>query len=218
MMILFISISSTYGQHIFRPIDPNHRGYPFGKSPYSGPPFLYFGSTVYTYYTANSLYDSHAAYVDAAFASWNNAGPVQFLRSTSGLTLTAEAMDYSDWGPALSYPSWNTSTFEITPDSASIVLNTNYIWSHTEQHLDISQPILDVQTMVVHEAGHIHGLDHPIIGTYAQDATAPTMAGGDNEYFNNTLDCRSLEMEDIYGTQFLQLRVSTLFQLGFDER
>jgi tetratricopeptide (TPR) repeat protein len=211
LLILVIASSMMYGQRIFRPIDPNNGGARYGKSPYSGPPFLYFGSTSYQYRIAHSQYNIFLSDVDAAFASWNNSGPVQFSRTTSGLTLTAQAQDYNSWGPAWCYPSWNGSTYELTPASGSIVLNTNATWRNDQQRLNANPPILDVQTMVVHEAGHIHGLAHPLTNSYAHDATAPTMAGGDNAYFNNTLDVRSLETEDIYGTQFLQLRVPTLY-------
>ncbi|MFA3784178.1 matrixin family metalloprotease, partial [Melioribacteraceae bacterium 4301-Me] len=212
LVILIISSSLMYGQRIFRPIDPNNGGARYGKSPYSGPPFLCFGSTSYQYHIAHSQYNNFISDVNAAFTSWNNAGQVQFSRTTSaGLTLTAQAQDYNSWGPAWSYPSWNGSTYELTPSSASIVLNTNVTWRNDQQHLNANPPILDVQSMVVHEAGHIHGLAHPLTDSYAHDATAPTMAGGDNAYFDNTLDVRSLETEDIYGTQFLQLRVPSLY-------
>ncbi len=213
LLILVIASSMIYGQRIFRPIDPNNGGARYGKSPYSGPPFLYFGSNSYNYKIADSLYNYHLSYVDAAFTSWNNAGQVQFSRTSSGLTLTAQAQDYNSWGPAWSYPSWNGSTYELTPVSGSIVLNSsgNVTWSHTEQHLNATPHVLDVQSMVVHEAGHIHGLAHPLTDSYTHDATAPTMAGGDNAYFDNTLDVRSLETEDVYGTQFLQLRVPNLY-------
>jgi tetratricopeptide (TPR) repeat protein len=213
MMILFITMSSTYGQWIFRPIDPNNSGYRYGKSPYSGAPFLYFGSTAYQYHISNSQYNSYLTSVDAAFTSWNNSGQVQFSRSTSGLTLTAQAQNYSTYGPAWSFPSWNASTLELTPASGSIVLNSssNVTWRDDQQHLNASPHVLDVQTMVVHEAGHIHGLAHPLTASYTHDATAPTMAGGDNAYFDNTLDCRSLETNDVYGTRFLQLRVPSLY-------
>lgn len=95
--------------------------------------------------------------------------------------------------------------YELTPESGSIVLNSssNVEWSDFEQHLNASPHVLDVQSMVFHEAGHIHGLAHPLTTSYTHNATAPTMAGGDNSYFDNTLDVRSLETEDIYGTQFL---------------
>ena len=212
-IILIIASSSVYGQRIFRPIDPNDPYARYGKSPYSEPPFLHFGTTSYTYKISSSLYNSHLSYVDAAFTSWNNCGPVKFSRIIYGLPLTAQAQNYDSWGPAWSYPSWNPNTYVLTPDNGSIVLNSsgNVSWSHTEQHLNASPHVIDVQTMVVHEAGHIMGLAHPLTDSYTHDATAPTMAGGDNEYFDNTLDCRSLETEDIYGTQFLQLRVPYLY-------
>lgn len=201
-----------YSQRIFRPMDPSDPYARYGKSPYSGPPFLYFGSTSYNYQISHAQYNNYLNSVDAGFTSWNNSGLVQFSRTTSGLTLTAQAQDYSSWGPAWSYPSWNGSTYELTPSSGSIVLNTsNTTWSNTEQHLNTSPHVLDVQTMVVHEAGHIMGLAHPLTNSYSHDSAAPTMAGGDNEYFDNTLDCRSLETEDVYGTQFLQLRVPSFY-------
>jgi hypothetical protein len=211
IIIILVAISSTYGQWNFRPIDPNNYSYRYGKSPYSGPPFLHFGTTAYEYYIASSQYSSYLTCVDAAFASWNGAGPVQFSRSTSGLPLTAQAQDYSNYGPAWSYPAWNGSTLELAPASSSIVLNTNCTWSSNSQNLNANPPVLDVQTMVVHEAGHINGLAHPLTNSYTHDATAPTMAGGDNAYFDNTLECRSLETNDVYGTQFLQLRVPSLY-------
>ncbi|MCG2716631.1 MAG: T9SS type A sorting domain-containing protein [Candidatus Marinimicrobia bacterium] len=211
LLILFITSSVMHGQRIFRPMNPSNPTARYGKSPYSGPPFFYFGSTSYNYKIAHSQYNTHLSYVDAAFASWNSAGQVQFSRTTSGLTLTADAQDYSSWGPAWCYPSWNESTDELMPASSSIVLNTNATWSHFEQHLNAIPPVLDVQTMVVHEAGHIHGLAHPLTDSYTHDATAPTMTGGDNEYFDNSLECRSLETDDIYGTQFLQLRFPTVY-------
>ncbi len=216
LIILVAGSSLIQAQRIFRPIDPNassdfERRY--GKSAYSNPPFLYFGSTSYNYKIADSKYNSHLSYVDAAFASWNNAAPVQFSRTSTGLALTAQAQNYSSWGPAWSFPIWNGSTYELTPESGSIVLNSssNVEWSDFEQHLNASPHVLDVQSMVVHEAGHIHGLAHPLTTSYTHNASAPTMAGGDNSYFDNTLDVRSLETEDIYGTQFLQLRVPTLY-------
>lgn len=213
VIVLFLTSSAMHGQRIFRPLNPSDPLARYGKSPYSGPPFFYFGSTSYNYKISHSQYNTHLSYVDAAFTSWNNAGPVQFSRTTSGLTLTADAKDYDDWGPAWSYPSWNGSTYELTPASGSIVLNSsgNVTWSHTSQDLDAVPHVIDVQTMVVHEAGHIMGLAHLLTNSYTHDGTAPTMAGGDNEYFDNTLDCRSLETEDIYGTEFLQLRVPTLY-------
>jgi len=213
LIILVIVSSALYGQRIFRPMDPDNPYTRYGKSPYSGPPFFYFGSTSYNYKISSSLYNSYLSYVDAGFTSWNNSGPVQFSRTTSGLTLTAEAQDYGNWGPAWSYPSWNDSTYELTPSSGSIVLNSssNCEWRHDRQDLNASPHVIDVQTMVVHEAGHIMGLAHPLTDSYTHDATAPTMAGGDNAYFDNTLECRSLENEDIYGTQILQLRVPTLY-------
>jgi len=213
LIIFSITLSSTYSQRIFRPIDPNNSTYRYGKSAYSGPPFLYFSTYSHRYWIASSLYNSHLSYVDAAFTSWNNAGPVQFSRYSSGLTITADAQDYSSMGPAWSYPSWNASTLELTPESGSIILNSssNVTWNHFSQNLNAIPHILDVQSMVVHEAGHIHGLAHPLTDSYTHNATAPTMAGGDNAYFDNTLDVRSLETEDIYGTRFLQLRVPTLY-------
>jgi len=212
-IILIIASSSVYGQRIFRPIDPEDPYARYGKSPYSGPPFLHFGTTSYTYKISSSLYNSHLSYVDAAFTSWNNSGPVQFSRIIYGLPLTAQAQNYASWGPAWSYPSWNPNTYVLTPDNGSIVLNSssNCEWRHDRQDLNASPHVIDVQTMVVHEAGHIMGLAHPLTDSYTHNATAPTMAGGDNEYFDNTLECRSLETEDIYGTQFLQLRFPTLY-------
>jgi len=176
-IILIAGSSLIQAQRIFRPIDPNNNDR-YGKSPYSSPPFLYFGLTTYNYKIANSKYNSHLSYVDAAFASWNNAAPVQFSRTSTGLALTAQAQNYSSWGPAWSYPSWNGSTYELTPESGLIVLNSssNVEWSDFEQHLNASPHVLDVQSMVVHEAGHIHGLAHPLTTSYTHNATAPTMA------------------------------------------
>ena len=210
-IILLAVTSLTQAQRIFRPMDPIDPWTRYGKSPYSSPPFFFFGTTSYSYKIANSQYNAYLSDVDAAFASWNSAAPVQFSRTSTGLVLSALANNYDTWGPAWSYPSWSASTYELTPESGSIVLNTNATWSNSAQNLNASPPLLDVQTMVVHEAGHIHGLAHPLTNSYTHDATAPTMAGGDNAYFNNTLDVRSLETEDIYGTQFLQLRVPTLY-------
>jgi len=201
----------TFGQIIFRLLDPNNPDSRYGKSPYSGPPFYYFGSTLYFYRIANSLYNPYLSYVDAAFGSWNNAGQVQFERRATGLPLAAEAQDYSDFGPAWCFPGIDESTDEIIPSNGSIVLNTNCTWSSNQQALDDIPPILDVQSMVTHEAGHIMGLAHPLIDSYIHDDTAASMAGGDNEYFDNSLECRSLESNDIYGTQFLQLRFPTLY-------
>lgn len=79
------------------PTDPWAR---YGKSPYSGPPFFYFGSTSYNYKISHINYNTHLSYVDAAFTSWNNSGPVQFSRTTSGITLTVQAQNYDSWGPA----------------------------------------------------------------------------------------------------------------------
>ena len=129
---------------------------------------------------------------------------------SDGLTLTAEDHNYS-WGPAQAFPDFNPTTYKLKPETSIIVLNTNCTWRDNQQHLNADPPILDVQSMITHEAGHIHGLAHPYPGSYDHDATGPTMAGRDNEHFDNTLDCRSLETEDVYGTQFLQLRVPTLY-------
>jgi len=208
LMILLIVTLPGYGQDTFRPIDPNNPGNRYGKAPDAGSAFLYFSSTSQQYYISHADYNGFEAAVEAAFESWNAVGPVQFSESTSSGVQVTGVFDTFE-GPAWMFQAFNGSTYEINASSIPIVLNTAYTWSNNQQNL--AQGILDVQSMVVHEAGHVHGLAHPLTDSYTHDATAPVMAGGDNAFFWTSLVGRHLKEDDIMGVQFLQFRTPGLY-------
>ncbi len=208
---VLVGTLNVYGQNIFRLIDPHAEtsfDRRYGKSPDDGPPFLYFGSTNQQYYIDHADYAGLESEVETAFISWNNSGPVQFTESSSsGVQVTGEFQPGA--GPAWAWVWWNANTYELIPEISSIVLNTEFTWTDDDQH--ILNGILDVQSMVVHEAGHVHGLAHPLVESFEQDETAPVMAGGDNEYYWTSLEGRYLKEDDIVGLQFLQFRVPGLY-------
>lgn len=216
-IVLMVCISVPAWGQIFRPSDPLDWNR-YGKSPSDGLPFLRFDSPNQQYYIGDSQLNSYLGEVSYAFSSWNNAGPVDFTsNATNGLEVTAEAKSISTNGPAWYFIDFDVSSYVIDASKSNVVLNKNYIWSSTTQ--DLYNNKLDVQSMVVHEVGHIHGLSHPIENTYTDGAYAPTMAGGDNSYFWTSTEGRSLEEDDILGTRFLQLQIPTFFsdiQTAFD--
>jgi hypothetical protein len=209
ILFIFLSISIVSGQRNFRLIDPNNQGARYGKTPESGPPFLYFSSTNQSYHIDATNYTSHTTAVSSAFTRWNNVAPVQFSNtSSSGLPLRTFSSSYRVGGivnPGQAYTSH--SNYSINSSNSYVQLNTFHTWSDDSQ--DLLNDVLDVESILVHELGHIQGIAHP--ASFTSGASAPTMAGGDNAYFNNTLECRSLETDDIDAVIFLQLRVPSLY-------
>ena len=194
----------AFSTDIYRLLDPVSGGR-YGKSPAAEPPFLGFGSIQQYYHIADDEYDSHSTAVSNVFSSWNNAGPVQFSsHQSSGLAL--DVFYSSDGYPGIVNPGvayTDHDSYIIDASDSYVELNTYHDWGEEQ---DIENHKFDVETILVHEVGHIHGLAHPLIASYSQDATAPIMAGGDNEYFWDHT-ARSLRTDDINGTQFLQYNV-----------
>jgi tetratricopeptide (TPR) repeat protein len=209
-LILLSYINNRLGAQIFMVADPNNSSAENGKSPYDGPPFQYFESSSQNYQIVNSEYNNFTDAVESAFSSWSNAAPVTFsLSGSSGVSLISEFKNPDSYGPAWMFPSVSGNIIDCS--GSSITLNTAYQWRNDQQDLFGIPQILDVESMVVHEAGELLGIKHPVEGTYSDDSSAPTMAGGDASYFNTTLACRSLEDEDINAARFLQLRVPSLY-------
>ena len=113
---------------------------------------------------------------------------------------------YSSYGypgivnPGVAYTAH--SSYIINTSNSYVELNTFHDWYDDGTH-NLEQHNFDVETILVHEVGHIHGLAHPLTNSYTHDATAPIMAGGDNEYFWDHM-ARSLRTDDTSGTRFLQ--------------
>lgn len=134
---------------------------------------------------------------------FRSVGVVQFSSSqSSGLPLD---VFYSSAGspgivnPGLAYPAYNNYILDM--NDSYIKLNTFHDWHKDGTHnLDLND--FDVETILLHEAGHIHGLAHPLTNSYTHDASAPIMAGGDNVYFHNNV-ARSLRNDDINGKKWL---------------
>ncbi|HKJ81407.1 MAG TPA: right-handed parallel beta-helix repeat-containing protein, partial [Ignavibacteriaceae bacterium] len=203
--VLFSS-AQVFGTDIYRLLDPVYGGR-YGKSPEAGPPFLRFGSIQQYYHIADAQYNNHSTAVGNVFSSWNSAGSVQFSSSqSSGLTLDTFWDDYGKTiypyivNPGVSYTSH--SNYIINTSNSYVELNTFHDWFHDGTH-NLQNDDFDVETILVHEVGHIHGLAHNLTDSYTHDATAPIMAGGDNEYFWNHT-ARSLRTDDVNGTAFLQ--------------
>jgi tetratricopeptide (TPR) repeat protein len=198
-----ISATEAFGADIYRLIDPINGGR-YGKAPSDGPPFLRFGSIQQYYKIADSKYNNYLSAVNNSFASWNGAGSVHFSSSSVGLQLLTYYDSYGKYqypyivNPGLTYTAFSSNIIDV--GNSYVELNTYHTWGVVQ---DLQNDKFDVETVFVHELGHVHGIAHPLTTTYSHDASAPIMAGGDNEYFWNHT-ARTLMTNDTNATRFLQ--------------
>lgn len=198
---VFLLSPCVLGTDIYRLLDPVYGGR-YGKSPEDDPPFLRFGTVQQYYHVADNEYNDYSNAVGNVFSNWNGAGSVQITSSdSSGLALDVFYSSYGFPGivnPGLAYTAHNS--YIISTSNSYVKFNTFHNWGEEQ---DLENHRFDVETILVHEVGHIHGLAHPLTDSYSQDATAPIMAGGDNEYFWDHT-ARNLRTDDTNGTRFLQ--------------
>ena len=166
----FIFSTQAIGTDIFRLIDPEYGGR-YGKSPSDGPPFLRFGSAQEYFHTSEE-YDDDSTAVSNVFSNWNSAGTVQFSSSqSSGLSIETFWDDYGNnqppyiVNPGLAYP--DHEDFIINTDDSWVQINTYHQWGTVQ---DLQDDMIDLETILVHEVGHIHGLAHPLTSSYTHNA------------------------------------------------
>jgi hypothetical protein len=208
LLICLLCPLLLYGGTDFRLTDPDDVGERYGKSSTDGLPYYYYGTTSQYYYKSGA-YNNYGPAVTAAFSSWNAAGPVSYSESTTAqnrlqLTTTSSTQTFDGLiivGETHVNPSGNI--IANGAGASSIALSTHYSWGTTQ---DLVNDQFDVQSILVHEIGHAHGIAHPKTNTYTDGADAPTMAGSDCEYFRDSEAGRSLEQADIDATRFLQLQ------------
>ncbi|HPG40791.1 MAG TPA: T9SS type A sorting domain-containing protein [bacterium] len=205
IVLIFCSFVQVFAYRLINPISPTS---PYGKSPQSGPPFLRFGSVNQNYHYVNSAYNNFTTNVESAFSSWNEAGTVTFdWDASAGLGLnTYYNDDRSDSGivnPGEAGVGFYQKILDM--EDSYIQLNTLHTWLNNGTQ-DLFNDNFDVETIILHEIGHIHGLAHPLTSSYDYengDPDAPIMAGGDNKYFLTNI-ARELSADDENGTRFLQ--------------
>lgn len=174
-----LGATEAFGTDIYRLLDPVNGGR-YGKSSSDGPPFFRFGSTEEYYHIVASKYNDYPGAVSGSFSSWNNAGSVQFSSSSSsGLPLETY---YDNYGksqypyivnPGVAYTAH--SNYIINSSGSYVELNTYHDWGTVQ---DLQNDEFDVETILVHELGHIQGLAHPLTNSYTHNESAPIMAGG----------------------------------------
>lgn len=200
LILISVVISILNATDIYRLTDPTDTYERYGKSKQEGPPFLRFGNIQQYYHYDHGNYSIFTNDVAAVMSKWNNVGIVDFSYSLNqGIHLDAHWDDMSPGGTQLSHVN------NIINSSTIIYLSTAYTWSLFGVQ-DLTHDKFDVQTVLLHEMGHVHGLAHPCTTDYDYDngdADAPIMAGKDNIYFWGNR-ARDLRDDDINGTEFLQ--------------
>ncbi len=175
--------------------------------------FYTFNSTAQNFRYYHSWYDtnSYDDDVDRAFDTWGDVGPVTFNYDEEGDEGVRLATNPITWEPGCDIGDYD---LDYNPTTRIINFSDSWIYLNLDdEYPDIIQwgttqylPTLefDVESAVLHEIGHVIGLDHPHLSILENDEDDPIMFGGQTEYaYTNTM--RWLRPEDEEGFTFLQL-------------
>ncbi len=191
--IFFSFITTISAFSLLEPPDPGQ----YGMSPDNAPPFYKFCGTARYYHINSTEYNNYTSQVSNAFSSWNSTSDINFSSSSSGVEIGTYEEVETNPGQA----NVSLDNYKIFDNNSFIQLNTHHTWYKDGTH-NINQYKFDVETILLHEIGHLYGLAHPNTSDYTQDASAPIMAGGHNQYFRVNI-ARTLRSDDVNGVTWL---------------
>lgn len=207
LFFLIISLSQIIGQTNFILLHPPHNY--GGKTAFAGPPYWTYASANQYYRITDSAFDNWIGTIDNAFQVWNNVSVVQFSRSTSeGLPLFSYYDDSEKIGSIINPGKARVdgNNYKINTTLCNIRINRRHQWTNGTN--DAQNNIIDLKSILVHEIGHILGIDQAT----EMGPTAPTMSGWNNPSFWIGTEMATLEQYDINAANFLQTLVPTLYQ------
>ncbi len=206
-LLLFFSFSPSkiIGQTNFNLLHPPYNS---SKTAFVGPPYWTYTSANQYYKIDDSAFDSWVGTIDNAFQVWNNVSVVQFVRSTSvGLSLFTYYDENDKIGSIINPGKARVDGVnnKINTSMCNIRINRRHQW--TNGTMDAQNNILDLKSILVHEIGHILGIDQ----AYEMGSNAPTMSGWNNPSFWTGTEMGTLEQYDKNAANFLQTLVPTLY-------